>query len=413
MRLAVPSPAPPPPSSYFAGVRVFADEARYLSQAASLAGLKVNTCQECLLLSGPGYPLVLAPFLWLNMPWLAPRLLNGIFLLVAVVFLYRTLRIYLDERSAFLLSALYGVYPPLLKEAPLLMTESLAMLLMSGLLYCVCQAHTQPSGTRHHIGYLVAAGVILGYLALTRIFFGYVSVAWLGVLLARRIVTRSGMSVLVVPIVALLVCAPYLTYTYLKTGRIFYWGASGGGLLYWIATPYEGETGEWHPMDLRRLPTLEAAHGAFFDSLKDLSAVERDRALTRKGIANISQHPLKFLRNWAANLGRLIFSYPFSFRLQTPLTFVILLPNMFLFVLCILCLYPSLISPRGRKLLPTEVKLLLSLALITFLGASILSANERHFRPIVPILWTWIVLTATRVLEVRFREPFGAKRSPH
>jgi hypothetical protein len=112
-------------------------------------------------------------------------------------------------------------------------------------------------------------------------------------------------------------------------------------------------------------------------------------------------------------MGRLIFSYPFTFRLQTPLTFVILLPNMFLFVLCTLCLYPSLISPRGRKLLPTEMKLLLSLTLITFLGASILSANERHFRPIVPILWTWIVLTATRVLEVRFREPFGAKHSPH
>lgn len=64
---------------------------------------------------------------------------------------------------------------------------------------------------------------------------------------------------------ALLICSPYLVYTYALTGKIFYWGNSGGLSLYWMSSPHPQEFGDWHnPQTLSEIPELETNHGALF-----------------------------------------------------------------------------------------------------------------------------------------------------
>jgi hypothetical protein len=49
--------------------------------------------------------------------------------------------------------------------------------------------------------------------------------------------------------------------------------------------------------------------------------LERDDAFKAQALRNIAAHPAKYLRNWLANVGRLLFSYPYSYTEQKTSTF--------------------------------------------------------------------------------------------
>jgi len=91
------------------------------------------------------------------------------------------------------------------------------------------------------------AGFYLGYLALTKIFFGYVllvgGIFSLLVLVMEEETPfkKNGFGLFPVPDP----CLPYLFYTYQLTHKIFYWGDSGGLSLYAMSSPYPGELGDW------------------------------------------------------------------------------------------------------------------------------------------------------------------------
>ena len=99
-------------------------------------------------------------------------------------------------------------------------------------------------GQRDHVW----AGVALAALALSRVEYGYVLLAalllsgvWL--LVSRRApMARRSVTAL---LVALLLCTPWLLYTYSLTSRPFYWGNSGGLSLYWMSAPEN--LGDYHP----------------------------------------------------------------------------------------------------------------------------------------------------------------------
>jgi len=229
------------------------------------------------------------------------------------------------------------------------------------------------------------ASCFLGYLALTKICFGYAITAMIALVLFSYLWKRSAelKKALLVYLCALIFCLPYLYYTYSLTGRAFYWGNSGGMSLYWMATPYEGESGDWKPEEsFDANPQIAKNHGDFFKSMANLNYVQKDDELKRKAIYNITHNPAKFLKNWIANIGRLLFSYPYSYTPQRLSTFFYLIPNMFIVVLSFLCIYPAY---RGRKSVPYEISSLLSFALITFGGSTLLSGYSRQFCILVPI----------------------------
>jgi 4-amino-4-deoxy-L-arabinose transferase-like glycosyltransferase len=357
--------------------------------------------EDIYLWSGPGYPIVLLPFVLLRMPWLLARLLNAFFLFGAVLYFYCTLRFYMSERPSLYLSFLLGVYPPFFARLHLLLTETLTVFLICGFMFHFCKLSQNKKGSWTH---LLMAGFFLGYLALTKILFGYVIITSLTVsllLYAWKRTDRFKRAVWVCCF-ALLTCLPYLFYTYSLTGKVFYWANSGGMSLYWMSTPYEGEFGDWFKRDeVERNPSLAANHKSFFDYVSRLPSIQRDEAFTQQAIRNIFNNPKKFVVNWVANCGRLLFNYPYSYTPQKLSTYAYIIPDMFVVVIMVLSIYPTWI---GRRLIPHEVFFLIGFATIAFGGSSLLSAYQRFFMPLVPIFCLWISLTLTRVLRIEMHQ---------
>jgi len=390
---------------YLAIVLVFAkdglqgDEIRYVQFASNLTqGYYADPVY--VLWSGPGYPLFLAPFMALGWSWLLVKLLNAFLLFGGVIYFYRTLTFYLSELTATVFAFLLGLYPPILRESPALLTESLAFFLICAFGFYYCRLCQQP-GKRVP---MLLAPVCLGWLALTKVFFGYVLLASLLYFLLlslwsrRQQYRRSWQTFLF----ALILCVPYLLYTYGLTGKVFYWGNTGGTVAYWMSTPYGEELGDCNgfPGQLRQSEELMRNHGAYFERLAHLPPIEWDGELKKRALQNITERPVKFLLNWLANLGRLLFSYPFSYTPQKLSTFVYMLPNMFLVVLFVLLILPAWM---GRGFIPYELKSLLAVAGIAFCGSSLVCGYHRYVQILVPIVLIWIAFVLTRVLEIRIR----------
>jgi hypothetical protein len=201
-------------------------------------------------------------------------------------------------------------------------------------------------------------------------------------------------------VLALVSCVPYLWYTHSLTGRNFYWGTSGGLSLYWMSSPQPTELGSWFSAeDVKEKPELEP-HREFFAQLDQVSDIERDDALKRQAVSNITHHPRKYVTNWAANVGRLLFSYPFSFGSDRLTTYFYMIPNMFVVVLFLLSLIPAALAPKA---IPFELWAMLLFSIIAFGGTSLLSAYDRQFLPLLPILCAWMGFVYVRVLRIDLR----------
>ena len=374
------------------------DEGRYVMYATNLSKGYYSPIGKIYLWSGPGYPIVLLPFVLLDLPWMIAKFLNPLFLLGAILYFYYTLRLYLQERTAFLFAYVLGLYPPFCRFIFQLVTEQLTLFLICGFMFYFCKLHHDRNKFWPH---LLIGSVFLGFLALTKIFFAYViltgSILFLFMYLwqKKQVFGKS----FVMFIFAILLCTPYLIYTYSLTGKAYYWGNSGGLSLYMSSSPYEGELGDISVLKLQGSEN----HREFFNELRrrKLTLVEKDEALKKRALENIINYPTKYLRNWAANVGRLLFNYPYSQDHQKLSTYFYIFPNMFLVVLSVLCIYPAY---AGRKIIPFEIFALIAIGLISFSGSSLIFAEVRYFVPLVPIFMLWIAFILNNVIEIGIKQ---------
>ncbi len=384
----------------FSSNTLVGDENGYVKYASQIAQGFGSPSGETTLWWGPGYPIVLAPFVLMKSPWLATKLLNAFFLYGAIIYFYKTVSLYIESKYATVLTLFLGLYPPLIREVHLLLTESLVFFLVCGFLFHFCKLHRKSGNSWLH---LFAASFFLGYLALTKVFFGYVILVGLLSFLIffvwRR--TENAKKTTFVYLIALIFCIPYLLFTYFRTGKVFYWGTSGGMSLYWMSTTYNpDELGSWYSFrDVQKSPEL-APHRDFLNKITSLSETAMDDAFKKQAIENITHYPLKYLSNWAANVGRLLFSYPFSFTNQKLSTYFYILPNMFIVGAFILSVYPGFIR---RKIIPYEIITLLIFVIISFGGTSLVSSFDRQFRPLIPILLLWLAFVYLRILRIEVR----------
>jgi hypothetical protein len=368
------------------------DEGRYVMFATNLSKGYYSPLGEIYLWNGPGYPIVLLPFVVLKLPWLAAKLLNPLLLFAAILYFYNALLFYVRERAALFYSFLLGIYPPFCRYIYMLLTEQLVIFLVCGFIYHFCKLHREDKCSWIQ---LLTASFYLGYLALTKIFFGYVILTGLLLFSILYIQQRkkSIKRTLLFYLIALILCMPYLSYTYSLTGKIFYWGNSGGLSLYLMSSPYEEEFGDWAERNADH-------HRKVYSKLEGLSNIERDDAFKKLAVKNISQHPVKYIKNWAANIGRLWFNYPFSYTNQKLSNYFYILPNMFILVLWILCVYPTF---RGRELIPYEIYVLMLFTLISFGGMSPLDGENRYLWPLIPLFILWISFVLCRILKIEIR----------
>jgi hypothetical protein len=375
------------------------DEGGYVYNATRMLNGPPVSAQDLRLWWGPGYPLVLIPFILVRAPWIIVKLFNALLLIGAIAYLSLLLQRYAAPKTALIITVLAGFYPPFMRDIHRLSPEPLTVFLMAGMLFHFCAIYND---VQSRLRNLFTASIYMSYLALTKVFFGYVIMAALIGLAALFAWMRRKQLVpaISVCLLALAGCSPHLLYTYHLTGKPFYWGTAGGMQLYWMTTRYPNELGSWFSArDVMERPEL-APHREFFATLEGLSDIQRDDAFKKQALDNIRHHPMTFLLNWGANVGRLLFSYPFSFGQQSMTTFFYLVPNMFIVVLSAISIIPAALRP---KQIPFEVWGVLLFVLIAFAGSSLVSAYDRQFRPLVPGLCLWLVFIYSRILRIEFR----------
>jgi hypothetical protein len=377
------------------------DESVYLGLAHNLThdfyrdGSSYGALNMCLpgwktpdLWYGPGFPAFLAPLVGLGLPVSVIRFAGPVLLFASVLLFRRLLLLTVRPRNAFLGALALGVFVPFYRYLPFLHSEFLALALV--IVVMLSLTHLLRSGSR--IAMLTAAAG-LAWLALTRVAYGWVLTVLLLIWLVRWLISRSTSSrrLVAAHALALVLCVPWLVYTYSVTGRPFLWSTSGSLSLYWMSSPSAVDRGDWHcASDVFQVDWL-APHRAFFVAHAHDSPVAQDRALERQARRNIVHHPGKYVENLAANASRIFFDFPYSRRpLNTRDLVVFVIPGAVLLALLAAAL--ALLA-RFRTSLPTETASFALFSVVAFAVSLPASAYVRMLIPIVPPL-LWLIVQA-------------------
>jgi hypothetical protein len=414
---------------------------RYLTNARHMLEGYFAAPDTLMFWNGPGYPILLIPFVGLGIPLALARILNAVFLYLAVVHFHGCLRLAgIGKRGlayAYAMGILLFLHGPLMG---MIMTESLSAFL-------VCAGAWHLGAASRGFGrkglHASLAGLHLGYLALTKIFFGYVvefclliaAGLWLwsrarrvpGTLAsapppnpapsphpvppASRPPPFSGPEARFAPAVAalacavgLLVCAPWLAHTWSKTGKLNFWGNSGGFQMYYLSWPEKEYFGDWINFEaLLENPDFFRPHVEFVRETLKLDYVSQDAVLKKQALRHCREHPRKCVTNWRANVNRMVFGYPVTHYPGSDVelatgnrSFVYAFP----FMLCLLLAAPGWL---GRRAVPAWVHYGLAFAIVSLGGMSLVSAIPRQVFPVLPLLGLWCAVVAERALEIRGR----------
>src|SRR6185437_1775700 len=201
------------------------DEPRYLRFANNLlngfysqAGANVN------LTNGPGYPLLLVLFLLFHLPKVGIVMINAVFHYLSIIFLFKALLQFVSFKKALFFSSIWACYYMAYQNMPSVTTETFTMFLVSMLIFFTVKVYDKKkvTGTKKDIFF---AGLILGYIVLTKVIFGYVVLVMLLGILFLWIFNKKAANyrkALIILSIALVTFTPYLVYTYHLTGRVFY-----------------------------------------------------------------------------------------------------------------------------------------------------------------------------------------------
>lgn len=373
----------------------YGDEPRYATYAENLTKGFYAPSDTRALPNGPGYPLLLTPFAFFGVPWYWAKMLNPVFMFLAVCFIYCALRNYMSEKTALFYAYLFGLYPPFYAELWFLLTEPFALMLVS--LFALL---TIKWFDNDKYRYMLLAAVVCAFIALTKVFFGYVTSTVLLLSLALSKWSRTFLKTLPIYSIALLICVPYLLYTYSLTGKFFCWSNWGGYVLYWNYTSGPDEIGGWKsPEDVATRPEL-AHHRPFFEKLQGLDCVQRDRLMKKKAIENILNNPRKAALNYVCNLGRLFLNFPFSYKYQHPRTLLYLVPNTLVVGAILLSLYPLI---KLRRNLPPAIVHACIVSVVYVAGHSLLLAGARYLCTIMPFIFIILTYASTNLIRIQAR----------
>ncbi len=405
------------------------DEGRYLIYAHyMLTGkLPLNEINIDILGNGPGYSIILIPFVALHIPVIWIALMNCFFYYFSIILLFKALSKIVSFRKTILLSLFWACYYNLYENMLSVLPETFTALLICLLIYYLFKGFQKENSGKQK-KYMLICGLILGYIELTKPIFGYVLLILLFGLLVLWLLKRRNVNYkkgLLICIVALLVTTPYLIYTYTVTGKIYYWSTFGGNNLYWMTTPFAGEYGNWmadpkpnadsisqqyhynqfekYIKSNRNEPFLSdyytyLNHKKDFELINKVSGVARDDLYKKISINNIKEHPIKFLQNCISNTGRIFFNYPYSYNFQTPGTLLRLPLNGTILVMMIICTFPTL---RNWRQTFFPIKLIFLFGLFYLGGSIIASAETRMFTIIVPIFLVWIAYVVQKSFKVQ------------
>ncbi|QCX01653.1 hypothetical protein FGM00_16610 [Aggregatimonas sangjinii] len=388
------------------------DESRHFNYALNLTNGYYVEAENPNFRNGPGYPLVLAPFIAVGCSLLTLKFLNIAFVAMAVFYFKKTIDLFAEGKFALIAVYMIGLYPPVLRWLPFLYSEPMAYFLMCGLIFYVCQIYRQKV---IRLKQLCTASIFLGLLILTKIIYLQVIMvsALCLILLLLWKKNRTPIRALLILAGSFLILLPYLVYAYTITGKLFYVGSGGGEILYHRSTPYPNEWGNWFSKEdvlfggdtdytpttpYKNLNELSKNHKEFYLTLEPLSYIERDSVFKAAAIANMKAHPKKYLKNTVASLSRLVFHFPFSYRNQSLNAYGYMIPNVLILFLWVLSIYPFL---RNRKKSCFEINALLLFSLIYTGGIVLLDGRGRNFITVVPALVLFFTFVYSNFLNIK------------
>jgi hypothetical protein len=392
--------------------KLYGDEIRYVDFASHLLhGFYSPPMPHINLWNGPGYPIILIPFVGWNIPDLYITLSNAVFLYLSVVFLYKAVALVANRKIALVLGLMLAIYPNALSMLPILYTEAFTGFLVSAFIFLVVKSYI--SGTK---GYLIGAGLVLGYLVLTKIILGYVVVlclvGCLGLMLVnkQRFYLRKAITLLAI---AFAVCTPYLAYTWHLTGKFMYWGNSGGMSLYWMSTPYPHEYGDWKIPNLenKQYPTmfksaevvaiLRKNHAKEINAILKHNELEQDELFKQAAIGNIKKNPMKFLENYKYNVARMLFNFPYSYSFQDGAILGNIVRGSMIVWATLIAMCLTFYNWR-RVIFP--VKILLFITSVYLLLSGVVSAYPRQLDVFIPVFLFWFGFLAANIkkLDLKF-----------
>lgn len=379
-----------------------------------------------LLVNGPLYPLLLAFFKGLGFSVKACIYLNAFFLYFGFTFFFKTITQFVSfTRGMIATYVLVFIDPFLFYWGAKLYSEPLAILWVSLLLYYSLQLFKNPKSNT-----IFKVAVILTFLILTRVIFAYVTVVFLVIGLIGMIFLKHEFykKLSKIGVLSLLFCLPYLIFTYSITDKFFYWSSNGGLLLYWTASPYEEDMGEWHTLHINHdhfaarynsfsgldslylrnvneviINKINNNHKAFAESLSGKNILESDDALKEKALSNIREHPKAFFKNWLLNIGRLLVGIPHAIYHKPPFSPVFTLINTVKSSFLICFLFMSVILFFGRPIVQNLYLFWILILLIIYLGGqSILSVQSQRFMlPIYPLILFFITVSLNNFIEIK------------
>ena len=249
------------------------------------------------------------------------------------------------------------------------------------------------------------AVISLGYLALTKIIFAYV-IMMLFIIFIPFLMFKKTYKVfkkyILLLFLSFCLTTPYLVYTHSLTGKLLYFGDSGGMSLYWMSTPYKGEFGDWHPFtSLETKPKIYKNHAMFVNTIKNLHPVEKDIALKKKAIQNIKNNKFKFFKNWQYNLSRLFFNRPYSAYNEPRYSFVI--DYLFNGILLFLFIATIFLNFKNIKKISPLFYFLGTFVLVYLGGISLLSCYPRFLHILFPVIIMWTSYTINEFVNLKFK----------
>jgi hypothetical protein len=343
----------------------------------------------------------------------------------AVYFLYKSqIELKISEKRALVFSYFLGLgFPHILLYVQRVLTEIFGIFLISVFIYlCIRELNNETIRIKN----LLLPAFILAYLVLTKIIFAYIVPIYFIILLLIKFFTTSARREvnknLLMIFISFLVVLPYPIYTYSLTGKIYYWGTGGGAQLYWMTSPHQHEYGDWYSSNLilsnhedyylmlddddfygydmlrAKDSALNRNHSSLMNEIRNLSKFERDDVFRRRAFENLKNYPIKYVKNWLANIGRILFHYPLSYKNQNIETFIIMIPAGFILFLFLLTIYPALINFRR---IPYVLKFLMLFMSIYFSLSSGVGAVGRMFFLIIPFLIIWISYSLEKFLNIK------------
>ena len=378
------------------------DEKRYVEYAQNISAGYYSPHNQVKLTNGPGYPLILVPFIVTNSPLLSIKLLNALLLFSAIIFFYLSIIDFSKNKSAIIFTYLLGLYPPILRYLVLIQPEVFTYFLFCVFLYSLYRIQKNKT---YLLGKIVFSSSIFALIILTRVMFGWVALVGALFYIAISFKTkRNDLKVYsLIFFISLTFCLPYLIYTYSLTHRIFYWSTNSGDVLYWMSSPYEGEYGNSpnEEISVKMMYKSNSLRYNFFQSFKDVhSEFDRDNIEMQKALDNIKKYPLSYIKNCILNVGRLVYNYPNSFEFQNPKTLVYIVPNSFIVVLFIFSTYPLILL---RKNIPMIIYFLVFIFLVYIGGSIFVTGIGRFTIVIIPLVFSQIVYTFTQNLTLTLK----------